>query len=166
MLLDRNQVMNFLPHRSPFLFIDSVKEVVLPNTLKNKNPPFDNQDMIGGKSICLFRVERELTVLEGHFPNHPILPGVIQVEMMAQAASFLVIHCLEKPMSEAKLDVQLLGVDGARFRRPIIPPMDLEIHATLKKVRGTIQVYYCEIFSEGELLSQTNIMASLKIIYK
>jgi 3-hydroxyacyl-[acyl-carrier-protein] dehydratase len=165
MLMDKDQVMNFLPHRSPFLFIDSVKEVILPESLKDKKPPFENQEMIGGKCICLFKVESHLSILEGHFPGHPILPGVIQIEMMAQAASFLVIHCLEKPIIQAKLDVQLLGVDGARFRKPIIPPMDLEIHATLKKVRGSTQVYDCEIFSEGELISQTNIMASLKINY-
>ena len=163
--MDKNQVMNFLPHRNPFLFIDSVREVILPESLKEKKPPFDNHEMIGGKCICLFRVESHLSILEGHFPGHPILPGVIQIEMMAQAASFLVIHCLEKPIIQAKLDVQLLGVDGARFRKPVIPPMDLEIHATLKKVRGTTQVYDCEIFSEGELISQTNIMASLKINY-
>jgi len=165
MLMDKNQVMSFLPHRNPFLFIDSVKEVILPETLREKKPPFSNQEMIDGKSICQFRVEKSLSVLEGHFPNNPILPGVIQIEMMAQAASFLVIHCLEKPIDQAKLEVQLLGVDSARFRKPIIPPMDLEIHATLKKVRGSIQVYDCEIFSEGELISQTNIMASLKINY-
>jgi 3-hydroxyacyl-[acyl-carrier-protein] dehydratase len=165
MLMDKNQVMSFLPHRSPFLFIDSVKEVILPENLKEKKPPFNNQDMVGGKCICLFKVESHLSILEGHFPGQPILPGVIQIEMMAQAASFLVVNCLEKPIDQAKLDVQLLGVDGSRFRKPIIPPMDLEIHATLKKVRGTLQVYDCEIYSDGELISQTNIMASLKINY-
>jgi 3-hydroxyacyl-[acyl-carrier-protein] dehydratase len=165
MLLDKNQVMNFLPHRDPFLFIDSLKEIILPEPLKYKKPPFHTNDMIGGKSICTYKVEPSLKVLEGHFPGHPILPGVIQIEMMAQAASFLVIHCLEKPIEQARLDVQLLGVDSARFRKPITPPMELEIHATLNKVRGPIQIYECSLFSNGELMSQTNILASLKISY-
>jgi 3-hydroxyacyl-[acyl-carrier-protein] dehydratase len=163
MLMDKNQVMNFLPHRNPFLFIDSVREVILPESLKEKKPPFDNHEMIGGKCICLFRVESHLSILEGHFPGHPILPGVIQIEMMAQAASFLVIHCLEKPIIQAKLDVQLLGVDGARFRKPVIPPMDLEIHSVLQKVRGPFHIYECQLFNNGEIMSECTVMASLKI---
>jgi 3-hydroxyacyl-[acyl-carrier-protein] dehydratase len=166
MLMDKKQVMNFLPHRDPFLFIDTVKSVTLPDSLKGKSGPFTPQEIIGGKSICTFKVDHSVKVLEGHFPGFPILPGVVQVEMMAQAASFLVIHCLEKPVADAKLDVQLLGVDSARFRKPVTPPMDLEIHAVLKKVRGLIQMYECELFSNGELIAQTSIMASLKISYK
>jgi 3-hydroxyacyl-[acyl-carrier-protein] dehydratase len=165
MLMDKAQVMAFLPHRNPFLFIDTVKEVILPAELAGKSGPFTPKDLIGGKAICTFRVDQSVTVLEGHFPNYPILPGVVQIEMMAQAASFLAIHCLEKPLSQAKLDVQLLGVESARFRKPIIPPMDLEIHSMLTKVRGPIQIYDCELYSAGELVSQTSVMASLKITY-
>lgn len=165
MLMDKHQVMNFLPHRDPFLFIDSVKEVILPEELKDKKGPFTPKDMIGAKSICAFKVDSSVKVLEGHFPEYPILPGVVQIEMMAQAASFMVIYCLEKPVEQSKLDVQLLGVESARFRKPVIPPMELEIHAVLTKVRGPIQMYDCEIYSEGELISQTSVMASLKITY-
>lgn len=166
MLMDKKQVMSFLPHRDPFLFIDTVKEVILPEELKGKPGPFKPQDMVGGKSICTFKVDNSVKVLEGHFPGFPILPGVVQVEMMAQAASFLVIHCLDRPVSEVTLDVQLLGVESAKFRKPIVPPMDLEIHATLNKVRGPIQMYDCELYCNGELMSQTSVMASLKITNK
>jgi 3-hydroxyacyl-[acyl-carrier-protein] dehydratase len=166
MLLDKKQVMNFLPHRDPFLFIDTVKEIILPESLQGKTGPFTPQEIIGGKSICTFKVDNSVKVLEGHFPGYPILPGVVQIEMMAQAASFLVIHCLEKPIEQCKLDVQLLGVDSARFRKPVIPPMDLEIHAILNKVRGPIQMYDCELYSNGELIAQTSVMASLKITYQ
>lgn len=166
MIFDKKQVMEFLPHRDPFLFIDTVKSITLPEALQGQKGPFTPQQMIGGKTVCTFKVDNSVKVLEGHFPGYPILPGVVQVEMMAQAASFLVIHCLTKPVSEAKLDVQLLGVDSARFRKPVIPPMDLEIHATLNKVRGPIQMYDCELYSNGELIAQTSVMASLKISYK
>lgn len=165
MLMDKNQVMNFLPHRDPFLFIDGVKEVILPEPLRGQKGPFTNQQIIGGKSICAFKVDHSVKVLEGHFPGYPILPGVVQVEMMAQAASFLCTYCLEQPIEKSKLDVQLLGVDSARFRKPVIPPMDLEVHATLTKVRGPIQIYDCELYANGELMAQTTIMASLKITY-
>lgn len=161
--MDKTQVMKFLPHRDPFLFIDTVLDVVLPENLRGKEGPFALSELLGGKAVCTFRVESSVKVLEGHFPGHPILPGVIQVEMMAQAASFLVIKTLTRPLEEVKIDVALLGIDSARFRRPVIPPMDLEIHSTLVKMRGPINIYECEIRSKGELISQTTVMASLKV---
>jgi len=160
MLMEKKEVMDFLPHRDPFLFIDTVKEITLPDSLKDKKGPFTAQQMIGGKCICCFKVDHSVKVLEGHFPGDPILPGVVQVEMMAQAASFLATHC--KPTDDSKIEVALLGIDSARFRKPVVPPMDLEVHATLTKVRGPIQMYDCEIYSNGELISQTSVMASLK----
>lgn len=166
MHMDKAQVMKFLPHRDPFLFIDTVKEITLPESLTGQKGPFNPAQLVGGKTICTFKVDQSVKVLEGHFPGDPILPGVVQVEMMAQAASFLALYTLEKPLEEAKLEVALLGVDSARFRKPVIPPMDLEVHSTLTKVRGPIQMYECEIYSNGELMSQTSIMASLKITYK
>jgi 3-hydroxyacyl-[acyl-carrier-protein] dehydratase len=166
MILDKKQVMSFLPHRDPFLFIDGLKEIILPGSLHGKNPPFQYQELIGGKTICSFRVLDSLKVLEGHFPGHPILPGVVQVEMMAQASAFLLIYGLKKSLEESILDLQLVGVDSSRFRRPVVPPMDLEIHSVLKKTRGNILVYDCEIHSSGELVSQSTIMASIKINYR
>ncbi len=163
MLMDKNLVMKFLPHRDPFLFIDSVKEIVLPPELEGQTGPFTQQQLIGGKSVCNYRVDNTVKVLEGHFPGNPILPGVVQVEMMAQAASFLCTRCFDKPIEEIKIDVALLSIDSARFRKPIIPPMDLEIHSVLTKIRGPIHVYNCEIFSNGELMSQSTVMASIKI---
>jgi 3-hydroxyacyl-[acyl-carrier-protein] dehydratase len=160
MLMNKKQVMDFLPHREPFLFIDSVKEIILPQELAGKDGPFPSTALVGGKTICTYKVDQSVKVLEGHFPGDPILPGVVQVEMMAQAASFLAIHCRQKP--EDKIEVALLGIDSARFRKPVIPPMELEIHATLSKVRGPIQIYDCQILSQGELISQTTVMASLK----
>lgn len=162
MLMNKEQVMAFLPHREPFLFIDSVKEVSLPEGFSGQKP-YSPQQLIGGRAVCNYRVDNSVKVLEGHFPGNPILPGVVQVEMMAQAASFLAIFTFDFPNVKPKIDVALLGIDSARFRKPIIPPMDLEIHAKLTKVRGPIWIYDCEIRSQGDLISQTSVMASIKI---
>lgn len=166
MLYDKKQVMQFLPHRDPFLFIDGVKEIIPAESMKGKTGPFKASEIAGSKSVCTFKVDNSVKVLEGHFPGFPILPGVVQIEMMAQAASFLTTFCLEKPIEQTKLDVQLLSVESAKFRKPILPPMDLEIHSTLTKVRGPMQMYDCEIYSNSELISQCSVMASLKITYK
>jgi len=163
MFMNTEQVMAFLPHRDPFLFIKTVEKIVLPPSLEGKKGPFKAQEMLGGKVICRFDVEPSLKVLEGHFPGHPILPGVVQVEMMAQASSFLMTHALEKPVAEVKLDVALLSVEKARFRKPVTPGMSLEIHATMTRIRGYIQSYDCQIFCNGELISESSVMASIKI---
>lgn len=159
MIFDKKQVMDFLPHRDPFLFIDTVESITLPEELQGKEGPFTSAQLVGGQTVCTFKVDNTVKVLEGHFPGDPILPGVVQVEMMAQAASFLAKYC--KP-ENAKIEVALLSVDSARFRKPVIPPMDLKIHTKLTKVRGPMQVYECEIYSNGDLMSQTTVMASLK----
>jgi 3-hydroxyacyl-[acyl-carrier-protein] dehydratase len=163
MYMNKEQVLQFLPHRNPFLFIDSVKEIILPEELRGKKGPFTLQQLIGGKSVCNFRVDQSVQVLEGHFPGNPILPGVVQVEMMAQASSFLVISTFDRPFQEVKIDVALISVDSARFRKPVVPPMDLEVSATLTKTRGIFQQYDCEIHCDGELMSQCSVMATLKL---
>lgn len=160
MLMEKKQVLDFLPHRDPFLFIDAVKEIILPEEMKNQKGPFIPAQLIGAKTICTFKVDHSVKVLEGHFPGNPILPGVVQIEMMAQAASFLAVLC--KPHENARIEVALLGVESAKFRKPVIPPMELEVHAKMIKVRGPIQVYECEIYCNGDLMSQTSVMASLK----
>lgn len=162
MYMNKEQVMSYLPHRDPFLFIDTVKEVILPESCTGAGP-FTAQQLVGGKTVCTYKVDEKVKVLEGHFPGNPILPGVVQVEMMAQAASFLAIHSLPKPLDQMKLDVALLTVDSARFRKPIVPPMDLEIRTTMTKVRGPMWMFDCEIHSNGELLSQTSVMASIRV---
>jgi 3-hydroxyacyl-[acyl-carrier-protein] dehydratase len=162
MLMNKEQVERFLPHRSPFLFIDAVKEIVLPEGLTGEGP-FTPQQLIGGKTVCHFRVDETVKVLEGHFPGNPILPGVVQVEMMAQAASFMTIKSMNVPEGQIKMEVALLGVENAKFRKPVVPVMDLEIHAKLVKIRGPFRIYDCEIYNDGELMSQSTVLASIKI---
>jgi 3-hydroxyacyl-[acyl-carrier-protein] dehydratase len=163
MLMDKRQVMAFLPHRDPFLFIDEVNSVELPPELKSKKGPFTASELIGGKTFCTYHLTEKTKVLEGHFPNHPILPGVVQVEMMAQASAFLMIHAIKTSIEEAKLDVALLSVDKAKFRKPVTPNMKLDISTKLIKVRGTITTYSAEIHCNGELMSESSFMASLKL---
>lgn len=166
MLMNTQQVMAFLPHRDPFLFIDSVTSVELPAHALDLPKPLKPSDMVGGKTLCRFTVRPETKVLEGHFPGYPILPGVVQVEMMAQASAFLMIHAISGPMEESKLDVALLGVEKAKFRRPVLPGMVLDITTILTKVRGPMTTYDAQLHCNGELMSECSFLASLRILSK
>lgn len=165
MLVNHEQVLAFLPHRDPFLFIDTVDRVELPEALKGRKGPFTFTELIGATVVSNFSIKPTVKVLEGHFPGYPILPGVVQVEMMAQGAAFIVVHAVDCPIEKVRLDVALLSVEKARFRKPALPGMDLEIHSRLTRARGPIQSYDCQIFSAGELVSESSVMASIKILH-
>lgn len=162
MLLDKLGVKSYLPHRDPFLFIDKVVSVTLPEEMNHLLPPFPVAKLIEGKVHCQFFVHQDLEILKGHFPGNPIMPGVIQVEMMAQAASFLCFKAKPPESNDKKIEVALLGVDAAKFRKPIFPNMLLDIYSTLKKARGNILSFNCDIYCKNVHMSQVEILASIK----
>ena len=82
--------------------------------------------------------------------------------MMAQASSFILMAFLEKPF-ETKLDVALLSIENAKFRKPIFPEMDLKVMAKCIKSRGPFMSFDCQIESNGELMSEATVLASVKI---
>lgn len=166
MLMTKDQVMAFMPHRDPFLFIDSVTRVELPESLAGRKGPFTPAELVGGKTFCSFDVIPELKVLEGHFPGYPILPGVVQIEMMAQASAFLMINAIPGRLEDSKLDVALLGVNESKFRKPVFPGMKLEISTILTKIRGPMTTYSAQIHCGGQLMSESSFLASLRIITK
>lgn len=145
--LTKEDVLKFLPHRSPFLFVDTVDSIV------------------DGKVVANFYVDEKMDLFKGHFPGRPVLPGVIQIEMMAQAACMgLKILFQEKdPSSIGKLEVALLKVENAKFRRPILPGMHLKIFAVCTKSRGKTHCYDCHIKNDNEIMSEASLMASHNI---
>jgi 3-hydroxyacyl-[acyl-carrier-protein] dehydratase len=166
MKLDQEQIELFLPHGPSFRFIDQVHSITFDDSSKNDTSKVieSEQDLVGGTVHASFNVREDLDVLAGHFPGNPIMPGVIQVEMMAQAASFLYTRMTSKSFDEFDLDVALLGVEKARFRKPITPTMTIDIYAKLTRIRSWLKSYSCEIRHAGQTVASADIIATIKLV--
>ncbi len=161
MLFGLEEVKKFIPHRDPFLFINEVKSIELDDW-KFGDAVVDPKRAVGGIVRASFHVSPEMDVFKGHFPGKPILPGVIQLEMMAQASSFVMAFFIEDPFSESTLDVALTTIDKAKFRRPVIPGMKLDIQAKITRYRKPMIVTDCEIYCDNHLMSHANVIASVR----
>src|SRR5579875_2617838 len=117
--VDVEQIQRLLPHRYPFLLVDRVIEI---------DP---------GKTITAIKqVSINEPFFQGHFPGHPVMPGVLQVEAMAQAASLLM---LRQPEHTGKMGY-FMSADGVKFRKPVMPGDTLFIHVEITKARrGTLR---------------------------
>ena len=165
MLMNKEQVIEFMPHRPPFLFIDTVTKVDLPSGISELDE-VRSKDLVGSHVVANFNVTEELEILAGHFPGNPILPGVIQVEMMAQASAFVSLGLNGLSSGEYRVETLLLGVESSKFRKPVVPGMNLEIHAIMDKSRGPIAHYKCEVYCNGEKTSEAKILAKLDVVKK
>ncbi|MGB0453443.1 MAG: 3-hydroxyacyl-ACP dehydratase FabZ family protein [Bacteriovoracaceae bacterium] len=160
MFLNQNQILEFLPHRDPFLFIDSVLSVTVKEEISQEKAQTATE-LVGCQVVANYRTKEDHPIFKGHFPGNPILPGVVQVEMMAQATSF-VLFKLEAFKVGSQLDVALVSVNNAKFRKPVLPEMDLEIKSEVLKFRGPMMSSHCQIFHEGTLVSEADVMATVK----
>ena len=128
MKLDKSQIIDLLPHREPMLLIDE-----LINIKKLKS------------ATAIMNVRKDSFFVQGHFPENPVMPGVLIVESFGQAAAALTAHGLDKSTYEDKL-VFLMGVEKARFRNPVIPNCDLILKIEAIRSHGKVWKYKGEAF--------------------
>ncbi len=134
------EILNILPHRYPFLLVDRIIEFE-----KNKR-------IVGIKNVTFNE-----GFFQGHFPNRPIMPGVLLIEAMAQVGGIL---AFKSAGVENKI-VYFLGIDKARFRQPVIPGDQIRFVLEVLKNRRTIWTFKAEAFVEDKLVAEAELMASI-----
>jgi len=141
--LNKQQILDLLPHREPMLLIDEINDI---------------EKLFSATAIV--NVRKDSFFVQGHFPENPVMPGVLIVEAFGQAAAALTAHGLDKEAYDNKL-VYLMGVDKARFRNPVIPNCKLELKIQAIRTHGRVWKYKGEAFVEGEKMADAQWSATI-----
>jgi 3-hydroxyacyl-[acyl-carrier-protein] dehydratase len=142
MLMDANEIREYLPHRYPFLLVDRVVELQL------------------GQSIVAYKnVSVNEPFFDGHFPDHPVMPGVLILEAMAQAAGILGFRTMNKKPADGSV-YYFVGADEVRFKRPVVPGDRLQLEATIVSEKRGIWKFQCSSSVEGHLVSCATILCA------
>ena len=141
-LIDIHRIMHAIPHRYPFLLIDRVVDVVR------------NVSAIGVKNVSVNE-----SFFAGHFPNHPVMPGVLIIESMAQTAAVLVVETLG-PEAAGKV-VYFMSIEGAKFRRPVVPGDQLRIYVTKERNRGNVWKFNAVARVDGTSVAEATYAAMI-----
>ena len=133
--LNKNQIKDLLPHREPMLLIDEL---------------YDIKNLFSATAVV--NVRKDSFFVQGHFPENPVMPGVLIVESFGQAAAALTAHGLDRSTYENKL-VFLMGVEKARFRNPVIPDCKLLLKIEAIRSHGRVWKYKGEAFVEDKKMA-------------
>ncbi|HEV2899042.1 MAG TPA: 3-hydroxyacyl-ACP dehydratase FabZ [Pseudaminobacter sp.] len=134
-------LMKLLPHRYPFLLVDKIIEIDEDNSA------------IGIKNVTINEPH-----FQGHFPEQPVMPGVLIVEAMAQTAGAI---CIRSQNTDKPSLVYFMTIDNAKFRRPVVPGDRLEIYVKKLKKRGNIWRFACEAMVDGAKVAEAEISAMM-----
>jgi len=139
---DIGRIMQAIPHRYPFLMVDRVVDMV------------PNVSAVGIKNVSINE-----NFFQGHFPQHPVMPGVLIIESMAQTAAVLVVETLG-PSAQGKL-VYFMTVDNAKFRKPVVPGDQMRVHVVKQRSRGNIWKFSAEAKVDGKVVAEASYAAMI-----
>lgn len=140
-IIDITKLLRLLPHRYPFLLVDRIIEVDGDNSA------------IGIKNVTMNEPH-----FQGHFPEKPVMPGVLIIEAMAQTAGAI---CINNAGGSTPSIVYFLTIESAKFRKPVLPGDKLELHVKKLKQRGGIWKFECEAIVDGTKVAEAIISALL-----
>ena len=139
-----NEIKSLIPHRYPFLLIDKVTDIV------------KNESATGIKNVTVNE-----PYFPGHFPSSPVLPGVLQIESMAQTAAVLVAKSLD--ISDSSALVLLTTIDNAKFRKPVTPGDTMSLLVTVQKIRNKLWKFKGEVIVNFQKMSECEFSAMMRI---
>jgi 3-hydroxyacyl-[acyl-carrier-protein] dehydratase len=145
-MMDIHRILKQLPHRYPFLLVDRVLQ------------------LDKGKSIkALKNVTINEPFFEGHFPQRPVMPGVLMLEALAQAAALLAFDALEASPNENMI-YYFAGIDGARFKRPVEPGDQLILEAELLRMKAGIFKFKTRALVDGQLAVEAELTCAMRTV--
>ena len=136
------QIMQLLPHRYPFLLVDRISQMRA------------DESCVGLKNVTINE-----PFFQGHFPRYPVMPGVLIIEALAQTAGALCVH--HAGVTDIPQIVYFLGIDKAKFRRPVVPGDQLHLHVKKIRSRGPVLRFYTEAKVNGQVVAEAEISAML-----
>ena len=139
--MDINEIMKYLPHRYPFLLVDRIVEI-------------GEARIVGIKNVTINE-----PFFQGHFPGHPIMPGVLLIEAMAQVGGIFAFKSLNAT-PDTKI-VYFMGIDGARFRKPVLPGDQVRFELELLKKRGPVYSFKGSALVDGALIAEAELLATI-----
>ena len=142
-IYDIDEIIKMLPHRYPFLLVDRLEV-----------------EEAGIKGVGLKNLTMNELFFQGHFPNNPIMPGVLQIEAMAQTAGCVVLSADEN-YADNKRSVLFMSVDGVKFRKPVRPGDQLKMHVEKIKERRNIYVFKGVGMVDGQVVSEAELTAMI-----
>jgi 3-hydroxyacyl-[acyl-carrier-protein] dehydratase len=142
--LDIRAILEHLPHRYPFLLVDRVLELEK-----------------GKRIVALKNVTINEPFFVGHFPHLPVMPGVLIIEALAQAAGILSFQTMGR-VSDSKSVYYFVGIDEARFKRPVVPGDQLRLEVELTRNARTIWKYSARALVDGQLAAEAQLMCTLR----
>ncbi len=142
--LDIRAILDHLPHRYPFLLVDRVLEL-------EKNH----------RILAIKNVTMNEPYFVGHFPHQPVMPGVLQIEALAQAAGILSFQTMNR-VSDAESIYYFVGIDNARFKRPVVPGDQLHLEVRIQRVSRGVWKYKGVASVDGQLAAEADLMCALR----
>ena len=141
--LNKKEIIELLPHREPMLLIDELIDIKKLHS-----------------ATAIMNVKKDAFYVNGHFPDNPVMPGVLIVEAFGQAAAALTANGIDKKEYENKL-VFLMSIEKARFRNPVIPDCKLELDIQAIRSHGRVWKYKGEAFVEGKRMADAQWSATI-----